>query len=164
MKKIIAVFSTLFVLSLVFAPAKVFATCPWYDPFCVTPTPSPTPTPTPMIFKLVPTVHFNPGLIVTSTLTPTPTNSPTPTATLTPTATVTVSPSVSATPGASGTPETSITEVPVPTVTPAQPQTLVMGFTLKEVAFAVVAIVLLIILVAQSNWEKIKAWIHGKTS
>jgi hypothetical protein len=68
------------------------------------------------------------------------------------------------TPEATISPQSSITEAPVPTVTPAQPQTLVMGFTLKEVAFAVVALVLLIILIVQSNWVKIKTWLHEKTS
>jgi hypothetical protein len=160
MKKIISLFVSLFVLSVVFAPGKVFASCPWYDPFCVTPTH--TPTPTPLIFQKTILPGKIPALIVTST--PTPTNSPTPTSTLTPTATVTVAPSITTTPEASVSPQSSITEAPVPTVTPAQPQTLVMGFTLKEVTFAVAAIVLLIVLIVQSNWVKIKTWLHERTS
>jgi hypothetical protein len=164
MKKIIALFFSLFVLSFVIAPVKVFAVCPWYNPLCTTPTP--TPTPTPIIFQKVGLPSKLPALITTATATPTPTTSPTPTATLTPTitATVAVSPTVTTTPETSVTPETSISQAPVPTITPAQPQTLVMGFTLKEVTFALVAIVLLVVLVLQSNWAKIKTWLHEKTS
>jgi hypothetical protein len=161
MKKIIVLFSTLFVLSFVFVPGKVFA-CPWYDPFCTTPTPSPTPTPTPGLFHIIqPTFKV---VMPLTTVTSTPTNSPTPTATLTPSPTVTSAPLPTATPEVIVTPETSITEAPVPTVTPATPQTLVMGFTLKEMAFAVVAVVLLLVLVVQSNWAKIKSWLHDRTS
>ncbi|HUD18885.1 MAG TPA: hypothetical protein VMR81_00365 [Patescibacteria group bacterium] len=159
----------LFVTFAGMAPKYTYASCPWYDPFCLTPTPTPTLTPTPIIFqKIAPAFQFKPGLLTTitpaSTNTPTPTATVTPTATLTPTETSTPTTSVTVTPEASSSPTVTGVQTPRPTVTPEQPKALVAGFTTKEVALGGVIVLLLGVILLQRYWGKIKSWLHNKTS
>ncbi len=150
-----------------FAAAPQVLACPWYDPLCATPTSTPTATPTPTspLKQLAnPNLIKNIQLVGTNTPTATPTVSPTPTFTPTPTITVTETPSVSLTTTPVASPSLTATGTMAPTPTTVQPKTLVAGFTNKELAYAGVVVVLVLFIIFQANWEKIKTWLHNKTS
>lgn len=112
-----------------------------------------TPTPTTIIFK-VPTLKFSPGLLNTAT----PTTSPTSTVTVTPTGEQVMD--VAGEPQATRTSET-ISQSPTPTA--AVTGTKIAGFTTKELVFGGMAVILLLALITQGNWEKIKTWLHERT-
>ena len=121
-------------------------------------------TPTPIPQKLI---QLNPNLIkniqLVSTNTPTTTQTPTPTVTATPSPTVT--PSVTPTETIStttATPTGMVTLVATPTPTP--PVQLNKGFTKKDVLFAGLLVLVIILIIVQANWAKIKNWLHNRTA
>jgi len=144
-------------------PRFVYASCPWWQIPCPTNTPTPTLTPTPTIL-LKQIQQVNPNiykLIGTQTPTPTVTSTPTPTATITPTGTI--EPTLSGTPGATETPVLSPTATVTAQVTPTPQPTANPPLTKREMAFGGLVIVVLIILILQANWVKVKSWLHKKT-
>jgi hypothetical protein len=100
-------------------------------------------------------------LLPTSTQTPTPTLTPTLTSTPTLTPTVTLTPTLTPTLSNS---EATVTGTPVASASPTEVvNTQVSGFTKEQKTFGGVIGVLLVLLVIQGNWVKIKVWLHNKT-
>lgn len=145
-----------------FAVATPVWACPWWQFPCPTNTPTPTPTPV-LIQKIInPNLFKNIGPLSTVSPTTAPTLTVTPTLTITPSISPTTTLSATETPSvvASGTP----TVAPTVEATPAVGQTTtVSGFTKKDVLFGVLVVVLLILIIVQGNWGKIKTWLHKKT-
>jgi hypothetical protein len=146
MKRFIGILPFLIVIAL---PLRVYAV---------------TPIPTKQIIQLQKSIINNNlfKVIATATVTPTVTVTPTSTSTVTPTATTTVAPTLTGTIQATVTPMISQSIKPTVTSTPMLPVQ-VKGFTTKDILFGILVAALLVILIVQANWAKIKAWMHKKT-
>jgi len=120
----------------------------------IQPTSTPTPTPTPTIFiRFIPPVFRT--LSTPTPLPPTPTN--TPTSTPTPEIKKDLSP-------------TKEPEISGPIQTPSASPTPVsygkifgQNVSLKEVVLLGLVVLLLLIIILQNRWPKIKKWLHQKT-
>jgi hypothetical protein len=115
--------------------------------------PTLTPTPTPTIkFKIPPLKFFPPGS-VTSAVTPTVILTSEPTEIVQPTGTVMPEEEVT---GGGTLPTVPPSVTPMPTPTPTR-------IGVKEAAFISLISLLILIIIFQSQWPKIKNWLHKKT-